>query len=95
MENIELTPSARVLDELLSQHDSFYDFAREHSEKMAAHCQTLEADAAIQTRLQTAVKSSVEKQQALETEDAPDFDAFLKSYFSQLSDLPAISNEAG
>jgi len=95
VENIELTPSARVLDELLSRHDSFYDFAREHSRKLADHCQTLEADAAIQSRLQAAVKSSVEKQQTLETEDAPEFGAFLKSYFSQLSDLPAISNEAG
>jgi len=95
VENIELTPSARVMDELLSQHDSFYDFAREHSEKMADHYQTMDADAAMQTRLQAAVKSSVEKQQALETEDSPDFDAFLESYFSQLSDLPAISNEAG
>lgn len=95
VENIELTPSARVLDEVLSQHDSFYDFAREQSETVARHCKTLKPDADIQTRLQSAVEQSVEKQRALEADDSQDFDAFLKSYFSQLSDLPAISNEAG
>lgn len=80
----DLTPSARVLREMMSEHASFYDFAKHYSLNAAESLKSLQPDPAIEERLQSAVKDSLEKQSALEASSEGSFEQYLQNYFEQL-----------
>jgi len=84
VEDYSLTPSARVMDELFTSHESFYDFARVESEKASSTCSDLSSDKETLEKIKSAVAESVVKQQEMESETDQSFDQFLADYFSTL-----------
>ncbi|GFO70984.1 glutamate--cysteine ligase [Bathymodiolus japonicus methanotrophic gill symbiont] len=81
--NPELTPSARILDEMQTSNQPFSCFAnnisRTHAENFTA--QTLNATDT--EKFERMTRESLLKQAEIETNDSLDFDAFLEKYFSQ------------
>ncbi len=77
----ELTPSARILEELFTNNESYYEFARrkslEHRDLFLQR--TLDADR--EQALVDMAKQSIQKQKAMEQADQVDFDTFLERYF--------------
>lgn len=77
----ELTPSARILEELFSNNESYYEFARrkslEHRDLFLQRSLTEEKRQAFVKM----AKRSLEKQKAIEQADQVDFDTFLADYF--------------
>ncbi len=83
VEHPSLTPSAKVLDEMRSCKEGFFEMARRFSE---AHQDQLQSDTLDEkdTRFFNAVvKRSIEKQRQIEASDTVSFDQFLSDYFSQ------------
>jgi glutamate--cysteine ligase len=79
----DLTPSARMLDDMAENKEEFYHFAlrksREHQQWFAER--PLEADKLANFR-ETA-RSSIEKQHAIEAADDIPFETFMQNYFAQ------------
>ena len=89
--NIDLTPSAVILDELLSGQKSFTDIATSHSNEATDFYSNLTVDEKVQTTLQQAVDESMPRQLALEAESTGSFDDYLNDYFMQLQASPTVS----
>jgi glutamate--cysteine ligase len=77
------TPSARVLEHLLSRKVSFADFALTLSRQHARHWQEDPLSASMQATFEEEAAQSLSQQSLLESTDQMDFDAFLKAYRSQ------------
>lgn len=83
VEDSSLTPSARMLDEMRSREEGFFEMASRFSE---IHQTQLCNDTLSEkdTRFfNTAVERSVEKQRQIEATDTASFDQFLNDYFSR------------
>ncbi len=78
----ELTSSARLLDELMSEHDSYFDFAQSKSEQHREYFLERELSETTWNKFAQQAKQSILEQQKVEANDDVDFDSFLKYYFN-------------
>ena len=79
----ELTPSARVLAEMLAHGESFHGFARRQAEGHRRHLGKLALTPGREAQLEQEAAASLVRQAAIEAADDVDFGAFLDRYFSQ------------
>jgi glutamate--cysteine ligase len=79
----ELTPSARMLAEMRSSGESFYQFARAVSEEHREYFRRLELSASAEAELERLALESHQRQRELEAADDLSFDEFLARYFAQ------------
>jgi glutamate--cysteine ligase len=75
-----LTPSARVLQTMRDNGQSFLEFGLAQSERHAADFLSRPLDAATAQRFETLARESLEEQAQLEREDVGSFDAFVAAY---------------
>ncbi|QIK37894.1 glutamate--cysteine ligase [Caldichromatium japonicum] len=78
----ELTPSARMLDEMRARNEGFFAFAWRWS---GQHCQDLKASPLARERqalLARLADESIARQAEIEAQDQVDFDTFLQDYFA-------------
>lgn len=78
-----LTPSARVLDAMHAQGDSFFRFALDRSAAHQAYFAARPLPAAQQAAMAAQAEASLAEQQALEAADSMDFDHFVAAYMAQ------------
>jgi glutamate--cysteine ligase len=78
-----LTPSARVLEEMRRNQESFFDFALRHSREHQAYFKTLNLPAKRATELHEAAQQSLQEQAAIEASDDLSFSDYLQRYFAQ------------
>lgn len=81
VEHPELTFSAQLLDELMTNHDSYFDFAQSKSFEHREYFLNRELDQASWDKFAHQAKQSVIAQQQTEASDNVNFDTFLKRYF--------------
>ena len=79
----ERTPSARMLQEMRSNGEGFFQFAWRMSEAHDAYFKKLELEEGTRTMFQALAASSVQRQREIEAADRISFDQFLADYFSQ------------
>jgi glutamate--cysteine ligase len=77
----ELTSSARVLDELMSKHHSYFDFAQSQSAEHRRYFLERELSEASRKKFTQQAEQSILEQQKVEANDDVDFDSFLSHYF--------------
>ena len=78
------TPSARVLQEMRSNHESFFDFAMRMTEQHRAYFAARSLTERQRQRFEEWAKQSHRQQQALEADDDLPFDEYLARYLSQI-----------
>ncbi len=76
-----LTPSARVLDDIMTKDGSYYQFAKRKSEEHRDFFLERELDKETQQKIELVAKQSLEQQSQLEKKNGIDFDTFLQRYF--------------
>ena len=81
--NPELTPSARMLDDMRQDHESFYHFAERMSKKHFHYYKNLHLSTEQEKFYSNEAKLSIEKQQAMEKDDRLSFEEYLSNYFAQ------------
>ncbi|WP_322010791.1 glutamate--cysteine ligase [Paraburkholderia sp. J12] len=75
-----LTPSARVLQTLRENKQTFLQFALAQSERHAAHFLAHPLDAELTAHFDTLARESLDKQARLERQEIGSFDAFVAAY---------------
>jgi glutamate--cysteine ligase len=75
-----LTPSARVLQTLRDEKQTFLEFALKQSERHAAHFLSRPLDADSTARFEALARESLAEQARLEREEVGSFDAFVAAY---------------
>ena len=75
-----LTPSARVLQAMRDNGQSFLQFGLAQSERHAAHFLSRPPDSATMQQFETFARESLEEQAALEHDEVGSFDAFVAAY---------------
>ncbi|MFO7593978.1 MAG: glutamate--cysteine ligase [Pseudomonadota bacterium] len=83
VENPDLTPSARMLTEMHSGKETFFEFARRKSLEHQWYFAELPIEREREQMLTEMAERSLQKQKEIEAADNVDFDRFLKDYFSQ------------
>ncbi|MCW8972328.1 MAG: glutamate--cysteine ligase, partial [Gammaproteobacteria bacterium] len=83
VENPDLTPSARMLAEMRSGKESFFEFARRKSLEHQWYFAELPIDAEREQMLAEMAERSLRKQAEIESADDLRFDEYLQQYFSQ------------
>ena len=78
-----LTPSARMLNEMRETKEGFYHFAKRMSEKHNLYFKNLNLTPERKQFFDEAAIVSLEKQNKIEQSDTQDFDEYLQSYFNQ------------
>ena len=79
----DLTPSARVLDEMSNNHEEFYHFALRKSQQHQQWFTERPLEPERQKAFEQAAVDSLSRQKAIETADNVTFETFLKNYFAQ------------
>ena len=79
----ELTPSAKILQHMTENKQSFYPFSMEIAKQYAADFSKMELDDNRKTLFNNAVEMSLQKQQEMESADTLSFDDFLQQYFAE------------
>ncbi|MCW9047937.1 MAG: glutamate--cysteine ligase [Gammaproteobacteria bacterium] len=79
----ELTPSARMLNEMRDKKEGFYHFAKRMSEKHNRYFTGLNLTAERNKFFDDATKKSIEKQKEIEASDTLSLDDYLQAYFKQ------------
>lgn len=78
----DTTPSARIIDEIVGNNESYYEFARrksnEHRDVFLKRKLPIEKE----QKFQQLAKQSIKKQKEIERKDDVSFDQFLKNYFN-------------
>ncbi len=77
------TTSARMLNEMRSNGEGFFHFARRMSVKHYGHFKSLVLSEERMQQFTRAADESIEQQRRIEADDAIDFDEFLRRYFAQ------------
>ena len=80
-ENAELTPSAQVLNTMMSNHSSYYDFANHQSQLHREYFTQRSLSQETWDTFTQKASDSIAQQQALEAEPQINFDTFLQQYF--------------
>ncbi|MCK5726234.1 MAG: glutamate--cysteine ligase [Thiotrichaceae bacterium] len=79
----DTTPSARILDELLTNNESYYEFARRKSKEHREVYLNRKLSRETEEAFQRMAKESIAKQQQIEASDDISFDLFLQNYLNQ------------
>ncbi|MCB2264205.1 MAG: glutamate--cysteine ligase [Candidatus Thiosymbion ectosymbiont of Robbea hypermnestra] len=79
----ERTPSARMLAEMRTNAEGFFDFARRVSGQYRDHFRGLPLETEYEARFRRLSRESREQQRELEETDDMSFDTFLAHYFAQ------------
>jgi len=79
----ELTPSARMLNEMRDNKEGFYHFAKRMSQQHNEYFTSLDLSAERNQFFEDETIRSIEKQKQIEKNDNLSFDNYLKSYFEQ------------
>jgi len=79
----DLTPSARMINEMRETKETFYDFAERMSQKHNQYFTNLNLSAERNQFFDKAVVESIKKQQQIEALDDMSFDDYLQAYFEQ------------
>lgn len=83
-DDVSRTPSARILDELLSMRESFFAFAMRMAESHSDYFRNLDMDNnAAQNVLSTEAHDSIQRQRAIEAGDTINFEQYLANYYAQ------------
>ena len=77
-----MTPSARMLEEMRENGESFYEFARRKSAEHHRYFDSREIDAERLAGFRELASDSLEKQQQREAATRGSFDEFLNNYFN-------------
>ncbi|MDD5391571.1 MAG: glutamate--cysteine ligase [Thiothrix sp.] len=83
--NPDITPSARMLEEMRSNDESFFDFAQRKSLEHRDYFLNRPLSAEIAQEFRRMADESLAQQQALESEKQMPLDAFLEAYFAGTS----------
>jgi glutamate--cysteine ligase len=83
LERPELTPSARVLEDIRAGGNSFFRFAMAQSERHREHFLGRPLDAATAERFARIAGESLEAQRAIERADAVSFESYLAAWYAQ------------
>jgi glutamate--cysteine ligase len=78
----ELTPSARILEEMFSKNESYYEFARRKSQEHRDIFLQRTLPSALETDFMQLAEKSIQQQKRLETSDEHHFEQFLAQYFA-------------
>jgi glutamate--cysteine ligase len=89
IEDPDLTPSARMLEEMHAAGEGFHDYARRMSEAHGRFWRSHTLDPRREARLVDLVRESRRRQAEIEAADDVDFDTFLARYFAQGPDTAA------
>ena len=87
VEDVSLTPSARVLAELNTTGESFRDFALRQSKAHAATFRAQPLSAAEQAHFDAMARTSLNDQTELEQAESGDFDAFVAAYQASILNI--------
>ena len=79
----ELTPSARMLNEMRENKEGFYHFAKRMSEQHNEYFTSLDLSAEKNQFFEDETIKSIEKQKQIEMNDNLSFEDYLESYFEQ------------
>lgn len=79
----EATPSARVLHEMRSRDECFFEFSLRKSEEHKAYFDAMPMRDEIKQRFTHLAETSLRQQQEIEASDSIDFDTYLANYFAQ------------
>ncbi|PID33731.1 MAG: glutamate--cysteine ligase [Thiotrichales bacterium] len=80
--NPDLTPSAKVLDEIINRDGSYYHFAKRLSEAHRDYFMQRQLTPETQSMIEQMAIQSLQEQRDLEAQDTLDFDTFLHKYFT-------------
>ena len=80
--DVNLTPSARVLNDMRENNECFFEFASYISKQHENQLRNSKLNEKDVHFFQTEVRRSVEKQRQIEASDTQSFDEFLHNYFS-------------
>jgi glutamate--cysteine ligase len=80
LENLELTPSSRILKILEENNINFYDFAIDRASQSAREFRAKTLKPADQAYFEQMAKSSLDQQDLLEQQDELPFEAYLNNY---------------
>ena len=87
IENVERTPSHRILSEMQSNNLTFFELALSYSQKWASRSLKNKISKESFERLTLESSQSIQVQKKIEREDKTSFKQYLDSYYSQYSDL--------
>ena len=79
----ETLPSARLLDEMRSRDESFFQLALRLSQAHQRHFRSHRLSARTRGEFEAAAEASLRRQAEMERADDMDFDAYLRTYFAQ------------
>ena len=80
-----LTPSARLLNEMESSGQSFWQVAKKYSGQWHAEHLSQPLDSSALASLEAEAQASIERQRELEADDEEPFEAYLARFYSQYS----------
>ncbi|MCI0507283.1 MAG: glutamate--cysteine ligase [Gammaproteobacteria bacterium] len=83
VEDPDLTPSAKILQQMKESGDSFFPYSKRHAEQHARHFQSLPISDEQLRFFREAAEASIAKQRKMEADDTLDFDDFLQRYFAE------------
>ena len=83
IKNPDLTPSAKMLEEMRSNGEGFYHFARRMSKQHHEYFNKVDLDREQCDFFKREAEESLKKQKAIEEQETISFDEYLKDYFSQ------------
>ena len=79
----ELTPSARMLQEMREQQEGFFDYALRMSKRHEAYFRNIKISNSYIKKYNKEAEKSHKKQAEMEAEQGPDFEHYLEAYFKQ------------
>lgn len=83
VQDAELTPSARMLNEMRENNEGFYHFAKRMSEQHNQYFKNLKLSEDRRQFFENETLKSIEKQKQIEAADSVSLDKYLESYFNQ------------
>ena len=86
--NPDLTPSARMLEEMRQNGESFFDFAHRKSLEHRDFFLKRKLNVELEQEFRHMAQESLERQQQLENEESQDFDNFLADYLGNTLENP-------
>jgi len=87
LQHPELTPSARLLEEMSVSGQSYFQVAMRHAQEHRDYFLDTPLAPEIADQFKAAAALSLEKQQQIEASDTLSFDDFLKNYYQQYDNL--------
>ena len=89
----ELTPSARILAEMIKNEEPFYPFSMRYSQQNAEYFKTLSLSEERYQFYKKVAQQSIAEQQRLEQTNSLEFSEFLQRYFAETLEQPPTDSE--